>query len=472
MQRNVQISLSDIYTDVAASLEEDKPLFFRLMDEHIDWDSIIPDSFYRAFHKRMGRKRKYALESFIRALTLQRVFGYVDDTMLLNTLRHSREMRDFCGFAKVPDASKLTRFKQDFCAELADLLKNLVDLTEPICAQIDPDLACCLIFDTTGIESYVAENNPKYLNVKLRQAKQLAKFDPTFDPVKGMYALLPECAASNPAAKQQYINGHFCYAQKAAIITNGLGIIRHIDLLDDDFKRRHTDLSVPKRSDNPDLDKEIGDSSALKPVLNDFFTLHPSLKHSTFIGDSAFDSYDNYSLLLRELSFERAVIPINPRNSRACADFNEHGVPVCPRDGTPFTYLGKSGGQNRSLRLKWICHKSLPVGRSRLCDCESPCTSSAYGRCVYTYPHKNLRLYPGLGRDCDEWNSLYNRRVAAERSINTLKSCLCMGERKTSNSLTTKADLFLAAIVQILGVLIAVALHKPSLIRRVRRLIA
>jgi len=33
---------------------------------------------------------------------------------LLVTLRHCREMREFCGFQKVPDAAKLTRFKQDF----------------------------------------------------------------------------------------------------------------------------------------------------------------------------------------------------------------------------------------------------------------------------------------------------------------------------------------------------------------------
>ena len=475
MQRNVQISLSDIYTDVAASLEEDKPLFFRLMDEHIDWDAIIPDSFYRAFYKRTGRKRKYLLGAFIRALVLQRVFGYIDDIQLLNTLRHSREMRDFCGFTKVPDASKLTRFKQDFCAELADLLNRLVDLTEPICAQIDPDLAAELILDSTGIESYVAENNPKFMNSKLKQAKQIAKSNPGFDPQKGVYALLPDCAFSNTAVKQQYINGHFCYAQKAAVLTNGLGIIRHVDLLDEDFKHRHPDLPIQKRSDNPDLDKEIGDSSALKPVLNDFFAAHPNFTYSTFLGDSAFDSYDNYSLLLRDLHFDRAVIPINPRNSGAAldADFNEHGVPVCPLDRTrTFTYLGKSGGKNRSVRLKWVCHKSLPKGTSRVCTCENPCTSSSYGRCVYTYPDKNLRFYPGIGRDSDEWDSLYKHRVVVERSINSLKSCLCLGNRKTSNTLTTKANLLLAGIVQLLGVLIAHSLHKPEFARRIRRFIA
>ena len=43
--KNVQMSLLDIYQDVAASLEEDKPKLFRMLDEHIDWDAIIPARF-------------------------------------------------------------------------------------------------------------------------------------------------------------------------------------------------------------------------------------------------------------------------------------------------------------------------------------------------------------------------------------------------------------------------------------------
>jgi len=125
------------------------PELFRLLDENLDWDTIIPDTFYRAFYLKTGRKRKYELESFLRALFLQRIFHYVEDTQLLNTLRFSHEMRDFCGFDKVPDASKLTRFKQDFCDHLRSVFERLVDLTEPICREMDKALADTLIFDTT-----------------------------------------------------------------------------------------------------------------------------------------------------------------------------------------------------------------------------------------------------------------------------------------------------------------------------------
>ena len=471
--KNVQMSLFDTYCQVSESKREDQPKFFRFLDEHIDWDTIIPGRFYTAFYRRLGRKRDYELESFIKALVLQDVFKYVEDTQLLNTLRHSKEMRDFCGFIRVPDASKITRFKQDFVIYLKELFENLVEITDPICREMDAELADCLIPDTTGIESYVAENNPKFMSTKLRQAKVLAKTSPNFDPYKGVYSLLPEAAASNPNVRQQYINGHFCYAQKAGIITNGLGIVRHIELFDEEFKKNHPEMEVEKRSDNPDADKEIGDSTALKPLFSDFFEAHPLLKYSTFIGDSAFDSYDNYEMLLNYFKFERALIPINSRNSsNSNVDFDENGSPLCPADKTPMTFLGKSGGKKRSLRFKWVCHKSIPFGSTRVCVCENPCTDSKYGKCVYTYPNKNLRLYPGIARGSEEWDRLYKKRVFVERTIYSFKEYGGVSNRKTSNPATTKADLFLAGIVQLIGVVLADAVHQHKFARRIRKLIA
>ena len=231
--KSEQMSLFDTYKGVTASMEEDKPKLFRLLDEHIDWDTLVPARFYMAFYQNTGRPRKYPLVAFLKSLVLQKIFCYVNDSVLLVTLRHSREMRKFCGFSKVPDAAKLTRFKQDFLPYIMEVFERLVELTEPICREMDAELAGSLIYDTTGIESYVAENNPKFFSSKLRQAKLMAKTNPNTDPYRAVYGLLPDCAAASPAVKQQYINGHFCYAQKAGLLTNGLGIVRHIAFFDD-----------------------------------------------------------------------------------------------------------------------------------------------------------------------------------------------------------------------------------------------
>ncbi len=475
---HVQMSLFDTYKDVAASMEEDKPKLFRLLDEYIDWDTIVPARFYMAFYQNTGRPRTYPLVAFLKSLVLQKIFGYVNDNVLLVTLRHSREMRDFCGFQKVPDAAKLTRFKQDFLPYIMEVFERLVDLTEPICQGMDAELADSLIYDTTGIESYVAENNPKFFSSKLRQAKMMAKTNPDTNPYQAVYGLLPDCACANPEVKQQYINGHFCYAQKAGILTNGLGIVRHIAFFDDEFKKAHPELPIDKRTDNPDMDKEIGDSRTLLPVLQDFRGKHPALRYTTFLGDAAFDSYDTYRALLKEFCFTRAVIPMNCRNTASRHDtlLDEFGIPLCPRDGTQLKFHSVCGGKNRSKRLKFVCPKSVfhktVSGCSLRCTCAEPCTSSKYGRCVYIYPDRDLRLYPGILRGSPEWTDLYARRTAVERSIASFKYVLGVEHRKTSNSLTSKVDLFLAGIVQLLCVVLADVLHECQLFRRVRRLTA
>ena len=468
----VQMSLYDIYNGVSQSMEEHKPELIQLLEEHIDFESLIPASFKSAFYQRYGRGHIYHLESFIRALTLQKLLGIPTDRLLITILKTSRELRDFCGFDKVPDASQFTRFRQNYCDQLKKMFEYLVDVTEPICRDINAKKADYLIYDTTGIELPVSENNPKFMTTKLKEAKAFAKKNPSFDPYKGVYSLLPDVSETNPDAKQQHINGHFCYAMKLGIITNGLGIPRHIEFFDDDFKARYPD-TVVKKSDSPDVDKEIGDSTSLKPVLTDFFNDHPQLSFKTFIGDSAFDSYDNYSMLKNDFHFERACIPLNTRNSK-CSDamFDKSGTPICPVDGTPFTYLGKSGGKNRSIRFKWVCHCSVQKGSSRICTCEHPCTDSAYGKCVYTYPVKDFRLYPGIPRGTEHWDNLYRHRVTIERTINLLKDTFVLDSRYSFRSVSVKADTYIAAISQLLGVVLADALHKPELYKSIRKLIA
>ena len=469
------MSLFDTYKSVEEHLESNKPKLFRLLDEHLDWDEIIPHTFYHAFNMRFGRKRKYGLESFMRALFLQRIFHYVEDSQLLNTLKYSQEMRDYCNFIKVPDASKLTRFKQDFCNHIRDVFERLVDITEPICREMNEKLADMLVFDTTGIESYVAENNPKYRHSKENHSKFIAKTDPNFNSAGGVRALFPLVSESNHHVKFQYINGHFCYAQKAAVVSNGLGIIRHLELFDEDFKQRHPEMQIEKRTTQPELDKEVGDSTSLLPVLKDFRAAHPTFSYGTFSADAAFDSYDNFSFLLKDYGFSKAIIPYK-KVPASDIGFNENGTPLCPKDDTPFIYHSKFVVKNRDLRVKYRCPKTKWVpterGNTIRCFCENPCTTSSYGRSILVSVNNNLRLYPGLSRDSDEFITLCKNRTVVERSISTLKDILGLSKRKTSNVLTTKADLFLAGIVQLLCVLLAKKLNDIKLARRPRRLIA
>lgn len=474
MQKKVvQMSLIDIYDDVCSTMEENKPAFLAMLEEHINLEKLIPNKFYRAFYCRLGRSRDYTLESFIWYFILQKTLGIIHDKTLLTLLKMCRELRDFCGFEKVPNASQITRFKQDFTAYIEMMFENMVEVTEPICRKLDAKKADYLMYDPTGIEAYVAENNPKFFNTKLNQAKKLSKKNPGLNPHVLVYSLLPETSAANPSVKQQYINGHFCYAHKAGILSNGLGIVRGLSFFDEQFKCKHPEV-VSKKTDSPQLDKEIGDSVSLKPVLSDFFEAHPTFSYKTFLGDSSFDSYDNYSMLRNEFGFERICIPINSRNtSSAHSDFDKNGTPLCPLDKTPFTFHGVSGGKNRSGRYKWVCHKSQRIhgSSSRVCSCENPCTDSSYGRCVYTYPDKNLRLYPGIPRGTEHWNNLYRHRTLIERTIYLFKDPLGVATHKSSSPRSAKADLLLAGITQLVGVMLAHAINKPQLYKSIRKLV-
>ena len=472
---NMQTSLHDTYNDVSSAMENDKPRFLALLDEHIDFSNFIPVTFYLAFYRWFGRPREYDLESLLRFCLLQKVLGIEENSVLLNVLTMSAELREYCGFKKVPDASKITLFKQDFVTHIQELFYKLVDITDPICREIDSKKADYLIYDPTGIKVQVAENNPKFLNNKLKSAKKLSKSNPGLKPHELAYSMMPEAAAANPFVEQQYTNGHICYAFKSGILTNGLGIVRDISFFDDDFKRRHPEV-ISKKTDNPDLDKVIGDSTSLKPVLSDFFKKHPTFSFKTFLADGIFDTYDTYKMLRDDFKFNRVAIPLNNRNaafSKLNAEFDDNGTPVCPIDKTPFKYIGKSGGKNRSTRFKWVCHKSenVPKSTKRICTCETPCTDSTYGRCVYTYPAKDFRLYPGIPRGTEHWDNLYRHRVLIERSIFLLKEPLGGSPPNSFSMRTAKADLLFAGITQLVGVIMAQAINKPHLYKSVRKLL-
>lgn len=145
-------------------------------------------------------------------MIIQRIFTIPTDQLLLVFLHYSSHLREFCNCDKIPDSSKITRFKQDFKDDLQAVFDTLVDLTEPVCQSIDSCKADMTIFDSYSIEAFVTENNPKYANRIIKQLKAYAKvkeFDASYAPYKAAYGSMPSHAATNSEIKQLYINGHF-----------------------------------------------------------------------------------------------------------------------------------------------------------------------------------------------------------------------------------------------------------------------
>ncbi|MBE5923242.1 MAG: transposase [Lachnospiraceae bacterium] len=486
-----QLSLADIFEDCKEIFDSDKPQFLTLLENHIDLDEIIPVTFYNRFYASTGRSRKYPLKALLWALIIQRIFSIPTDQLLLTFLSYSKPLRDFCGFSKVPDASKITRFKQDFLDDLQMVFDKLVDLTEPICQTIDSSKADMTIFDSSGIEAFVTENNPKYANKIIKQLKVYAKsqgFDNSYDPYKAAYNVMPSHAAANPEIKQLFINGHFCYVFKFGIVTNGLGITRHISFYNKDFMAAHPDIVAEKKSDSPDEDKCVHDSKLLIPTLKDFFLKHPLINPKTFLGDAAFDAVELYKLLLTgdtfgsNKHFSKAYIPLNARSGLKNQDYtiNEDGIPCCPHDSSlPMKPEGSKSNLRSGIptfkfvcpKMKWVYDKTTQKAH-RQCFCETPCTDSKCGRMVYIYPEKDLRAYPGALRGTKEWDTTYKTRTAVERDINHIKDNLCLAGRRTQNEKKLHADLILAGITQLVTVLLADKIHHHEYIRSLKPLIA
>ena len=470
-----QSSLFELFSDCQNQFIDESPEFFQILSTHFDLDEFIPYEFKSAFYLSIGRNRIYPLHGFLSAFILQKIFSIPTDALLLLFLNLCKELRDFCGFTKVPDASLLSRFKHDFESYIELMFQRMVDYTEPICQMIDSTLAQMLTFDTSGIELYVTENNPKTLNELIKRLKVFYKNNPDVDPYKMAYGLMPSQASSCPDAKQMYINGHFCYADKFAILTNGLGIVRHISFIDDsDFKSAHPDMIVEKKSDSPDEDKSVGDASALVPVLEDFFSLHPTFHPNTFLGDSAFDSAELYGKLMHDFNFSKALIPYNPRNESTLkkVGYNQYGYPTCPNDSSlDMKYQGVTKEKGRTDRIKWGC-PMMNYHYGWICKCDHPCSTATKGRTTYTYENMDLRMFPGIQRDSEEWVNTYKIRAIVERAINHFKTNMCIAGRKTRNHTTTKADVFLAGIASQLTVIVAHEMNCPQYIRSLKPLVA
>ena len=198
---------------------------------------------------------------------------------------------------KIPDASKTIRFKQDFLEDISDLFFRLVDLTEPICLAINSDRADMDIFDSSGIEALVTENNPKYANRITKQIKAYAKamrFDDSYGPYKAAYDSMPSHSAAHPLINPRTFLGDAAFDS----------VILYRDLLSGDT-----------------------------------------------LGTD--DSGNG-------IHFQRAYIPLNSRAGLEHANYciNGDGIPCCPNDPSlPMKHEGTSKLRNGVTRYKFVCPK-------------------------------------------------------------------------------------------------------------------
>lgn len=437
-----QLSFLDLFSHLKASALYKPESLLGLFNNFINLSDYIPSSFYNAYYKYFGRNRSFSLESMLLCFFVQKLLKLNTLTQLRAVLLNSYELRLFCNLnGNVPSISTFSRFRKIFNSQILELFKNISIHAHNLSLQLSPDNASILIFDTTGIIPQVHENNPKFFHTLLKNTSKTNPDLPSDKIYSIAYSSLPKSSSANPNIRLMFINGHFCWALKFAILTNALGIPLAIIPL--------SDLSLS--CTDPAVNKSISDSKALIPSLESLFSYIPK-NFSTFIADSALDSHNIYSALKNSFNFSKIVIPLNPRaskNSDPTSDPNifisQDGVPICKKFNLPFKPEGKCQGKNRSLRLKWVCPMSEYKNGKRSCSCPKPCSNSKSGRMFYTYPD-DFRSFPGINRNSQEFLNLYKKRVAIEHTIYHLKSFMGSDTTYTFDHVSIFSDLLLSAI--------------------------
>ena len=469
-----------------SELSKKQPVgFIDLLKNNFDINAFIPESFSHKYYADLGRDRKYQLSSVLSALILMQIFHIPTTVLLTLFLVFSTEIREFCCFYdEIPDDSFFSRFKTTFESDIADLFDAMVPKAIDICESINkslPDdssyknLNSMLIYDTSGLKPRVKENNPKTLVSEVNRMKAYAKAigNNQFNPYAAAYKNMPKFAEANPEIRLDFVNGHFGYFYKFGLITNGLGVPLYLKFFDEDFYE-----PIEKDFESPEDQKYCYDNASLKPVIEPFLASIESnsdFKFSTFLGDSEFDSYDNFGFL-QQCGFEKVFIPLNPRNQSNSKigdlEYDIEGIPLCPLDKNPFKAEGPCKGKNRSLRFKFTCPKAFRDKQGKCYHtCENPCTDKKSGRMTYAYPDKDFRLYPGVQRNSTEWDETYPVRASIERTLSNFKSNPCIESPRTLNTKTMRADLYLTAISKVINVILAYAINKPEYIKAIAPLL-
>ena len=159
------------------------------------------------------------------------------------------------------------------------------------------------------------------------------------------------------------------------------------------------------------------DSVQAVVALTLFRELHPNLKMQKALWDSAQDVYAIYDLH-HQWDIE-PFIDLNKRcTGKGCLpqplSINEFGIPCC---SAGLCMVFDSYDKKRS-RLKWRCPKVVGNKKIRAlaaASCLTNCSTSTYGRTIYTKPIDDLRLFTKTPRNSAQWKEVYKGRSASER---------------------------------------------------------
>lgn len=136
----------------------------------------------------------------------------------------------------------------------------------------------------------------------------------------------------------------------------------------------------------------------------------PSFKFESALLDSAHDAYAIYQML--NIHGIEPFIDLNKRKkiNNPSEKINQYGIPVCQADLKMINW----GIHKKRQRLKWRCPKYKDPAS---CLHQQNCSTSKYGRVVYTKPEDDYRLFTKTPRGSKAWKKVFAKRTSVERTL-------------------------------------------------------
>lgn len=196
----------------------------------------------------------------------------------------------------------------------------------------------------------------------------------------------PDCNSGWDSYRQAYFNGYHAYFMTAASSKYDLPV----------YVRLHP--------------ASRHDAISMLLTTEEMRFRYPEWTWTRVLLDSAHDAMPIYHFFKKRGVV--ALIDLNRRssgNTPYIPDFqlSPDGIPICQKG----LEMKNNGYDHTRRRRKYRC----PLIAKGIVTCDSPCSKSSYGRCIYTYTDGNPRLFPPIARNSDEWKNAYKRRTTVER---------------------------------------------------------
>lgn len=209
------------------------------------------------------------------------------------------------------------------------------------------------------------------------------------------------------------------------------------------------------------------ESPRLRPLLEDLADRHPQIADNTeaVMGDKGYDSKANCEYVVEQMDAQ-AIIKMRRWNTgdevcdAAICRCNELGTPICASD-QKMVYWGRDGDY-----LKWRCPVAAGKVKPEACRWQGACSNSDYGAVLKQPIAEDYRRWPGIARESNKFQRLYDKRSAVERVNGRLKEYLLLDDLTVRGTQKVRVHVSLALLVMLAG---AAAMAEEGMLDRVRQ---